>query len=45
MKILVILDKDRNPKWKPNRIEEVTKEMVDEYFRPLENQENEIKFE
>jgi enoyl-CoA hydratase len=29
-----IVDKDRNPKWSPARIEDVTRQTVDAYFRP-----------
>jgi enoyl-CoA hydratase len=34
-----IVDKDRNPKWRPDKIEEVTSEIVDRHFKsvgPLE---------
>lgn len=30
-----IVDKDRNPRWSPARLEDVTAQIVDEYFRPL----------
>ncbi|MDR3469440.1 MAG: enoyl-CoA hydratase/isomerase family protein [Xanthobacteraceae bacterium] len=29
-----IIDKDRNPRWSPARIEDVTPQIVDDYFRP-----------
>ena len=29
-----IIDKDRQPKWQPSRIEDVTPEIVDRYFAP-----------
>jgi enoyl-CoA hydratase len=29
-----IIDKDRQPKWQPSRIEDVTPEIVDRYFTP-----------
>jgi enoyl-CoA hydratase len=29
-----IVDKDRNPRWSPARIEDVTPEIVEEYFKP-----------
>jgi len=29
-----IVDKDRNPRWSPARIEDVTPQIVDEYFKP-----------
>ncbi|KAI6234994.1 Crotonase domain containing protein [Aphelenchoides besseyi] len=32
----ILIDKDRNPKWKPADISEVTDEMVDSYFAPAE---------
>jgi enoyl-CoA hydratase len=30
-----IVDKDRNPAWRPGRLEDVTKEIVDRHFRPV----------
>lgn len=30
-----IVDKDRSPRWSPARIEDVTPQIVDEYFKPL----------
>ena len=30
-----IVDKDRNPKWQPNRLEDVTADVVDGHFAPL----------
>lgn len=38
---LVLVDKDRTPKWKPSTLEEVTKDMVDWYFNPLDDPEHE----
>jgi 3-hydroxyisobutyryl-CoA hydrolase len=35
----ILVDKDRNPKWKPSKLEEVTKEKVDSYFAPLPSNE------
>jgi enoyl-CoA hydratase len=30
-----IIDKDRNPRWQPHKIEEVTREIVDRHFRSV----------
>jgi enoyl-CoA hydratase len=30
-----VIDKDRNPRWNPARLEDVTDEMVERYFEPL----------
>jgi enoyl-CoA hydratase/carnithine racemase len=32
----VLVDKDHSPKWNPSSVEEVTKEMVDAFFSPLD---------
>ncbi|XP_073025011.1 3-hydroxyisobutyryl-CoA hydrolase 1-like [Primulina eburnea] len=32
----ILLDKDRNPKWNPAKIEDVSEEMVDRYFSKLD---------
>lgn len=37
-----IIDKDRNPKWSPARIEDVTPDIVDKYFAP--NQKYKLVF-
>jgi enoyl-CoA hydratase len=34
-----IIDKDRNPRWRPEKIEAVTQEIVDRHFRSLSEQE------
>lgn len=34
---LVLIEKDRNPKWKPAKVEDVTDETVDNYFSPLKD--------
>ena len=34
-----IIDKDRNPKWSPSRIEDVTPEIVARYLAPLGDQD------
>jgi 3-hydroxyisobutyryl-CoA hydrolase len=31
----ILVDKDRNPKWRPDKLEHVTQEMVDHYFSPI----------
>jgi enoyl-CoA hydratase len=31
-----IVDKDRNPKWRPHRLEEVTPDIVDRHFQPVD---------
>ncbi|EFO25803.2 enoyl-CoA hydratase/isomerase [Loa loa] len=36
----ILIDKDQKPEWKPTNIEEVTDEMMDEYFAPLEENED-----
>lgn len=33
----VLIDKDGKPQWNPSKIEEVTPEIVEEHFRPVEN--------
>lgn len=33
----IIVEKDQKPKWEPNQLRDVTKEMVAAYFAPLEN--------
>lgn len=30
-----IVDKDRNPKWRPDRLDDVTTEIVDRHFKPV----------
>jgi len=32
----LLIDKDNNPKWKPSRLEDVTQEVVESYFAPLD---------
>jgi len=29
----LLVDKDKKPQWKPSRLEDVTEEIVDSYFR------------
>lgn len=31
----ILVDKDRNPKWRPDTLEHVTQNMVDHYFSPI----------
>ncbi|CAB3402404.1 unnamed protein product [Caenorhabditis bovis] len=40
----ILIDKDRNPKWNPATLEEVTDERVEKYFAPLPNNED-LKFQ
>jgi enoyl-CoA hydratase/carnithine racemase len=35
-----LIDKDRNPQWKPSRVEDVTDDMVESYFAPIEHEWN-----
>jgi enoyl-CoA hydratase len=37
-----LIDKDRKPKWSPASLQDVTPEMVDRYFAPLEDGELEL---
>jgi enoyl-CoA hydratase len=39
----VIVDKDRNPAWRPDRLEDVTPDMIDEYFNTVGDLE--LKFD
>lgn len=41
----VLIDKDRNPKWKPAKLEEVTNDVVESYFAPFDTPEKELKLE
>jgi 3-hydroxyisobutyryl-CoA hydrolase len=34
----VLVDRDNSPKWNPSSVEEVTKEMVDSFFSPLDEE-------
>jgi enoyl-CoA hydratase len=34
-----IVDKDRNPRWRPDRLEDVTPELIDQYFKPIGERE------
>jgi enoyl-CoA hydratase len=38
-----VIDKDRNPKWQPARLKDVTEEMVEAYFAPLDAAELTLK--
>ncbi|KFK23320.1 hypothetical protein AALP_AAs74635U001000 [Arabis alpina] len=35
----ILIDKDRNPKWEPRRLEEMKDSMVDQYFKRVEEEE------
>jgi 3-hydroxyisobutyryl-CoA hydrolase len=35
----ILLDKDRNPKWNPSKLEAISKEMVDRYFSKIDEEE------
>ncbi|CAN8315244.1 unnamed protein product [Cochlearia groenlandica] len=35
----ILVDKDRNPKWEPRRLEEVNDNMVEKYFKRVEEKE------
>ncbi|KAI5647599.1 hypothetical protein M9H77_33604 [Catharanthus roseus] len=35
----ILLDKDRNPKWQPSKLEEVSNEMVDRYFSKVDDED------
>ncbi|KAI7736228.1 hypothetical protein M8C21_022678, partial [Ambrosia artemisiifolia] len=35
----LLLDKDKNPKWKPSKLEFVSKDMVDRYFTALDDRD------
>ncbi|CAD6187825.1 unnamed protein product [Caenorhabditis auriculariae] len=36
----ILIDKDRNPKWDPARLEDVTEKTLDHYFEPLPHNED-----
>ncbi|CEF64518.1 3-hydroxyisobutyryl-CoA hydrolase, mitochondrial [Strongyloides ratti] len=40
----ILIDKDRNPKWKPSNVNEVSDETVERYFSPLP-EKDELKME
>ncbi|KAM7461036.1 hypothetical protein LguiA_029157 [Lonicera macranthoides] len=35
----ILLDKDRNPKWNPSKLEQISNEMVDCYFSKVDDEE------
>ncbi|KAJ0111012.1 hypothetical protein Patl1_00011 [Pistacia atlantica] len=35
----ILLDKDKNPKWQPSKLELVSDSMVDQYFSPVNDEE------
>ncbi len=34
----MLIDKDKTPKWQPNKLSNVTDEMIDIYFQPVEKE-------
>jgi len=34
----LLIDKDKNPRWQPSTLQEVTPDMVQSYFKPLKNE-------
>lgn len=40
----LLVDKDQNPKWKPQTLEDVSDEFVQKYFDPLKNPQEELVF-
>ena len=41
----VLIDKDHSPKWNPSTLEEVTDDMIQEFFAPIENEWTHIQSE
>ncbi|KAL6128442.1 hypothetical protein ACLB2K_071797 [Fragaria x ananassa] len=39
----ILLDKDKNPKWEPCKLELITDEMVDHYFSKLDGDDEELE--
>ncbi|KAJ0914189.1 putative 3-hydroxyisobutyryl-CoA hydrolase [Helianthus annuus] len=35
----LLVDKDKNPKWEPSKLELVSNQMVDSYFAPLDDED------
>lgn len=35
----ILLDKDKNPKWEPSKLEQVTEDMVDRYFSKINDED------
>ncbi|KAK9273979.1 hypothetical protein L1049_018793 [Liquidambar formosana] len=35
----ILLDKDKNPKWKPSKLEQINDDMVDQYFSKVDDEE------
>jgi len=38
----LLVDKDKNPQWKPKKLEDVTPEIVDRHFAPFETEQQEL---
>ncbi|KAK6143060.1 hypothetical protein DH2020_023408 [Rehmannia glutinosa] len=36
----ILLDKDRNPKWEPSKVESISDEMVDRYFSKIDDEDD-----
>uniref|UniRef100_A0A914I095 3-hydroxyisobutyryl-CoA hydrolase, mitochondrial n=1 Tax=Globodera rostochiensis TaxID=31243 RepID=A0A914I095_GLORO len=41
----ILIDKDRNPKWRPSELSDVDEAVVDAYFAPFDIAEKELKLE
>lgn len=35
----ILLDKDKNPKWEPSRLEQINESMVEQYFSKIDDEE------
>ncbi|KAL3074218.1 hypothetical protein niasHS_015048 [Heterodera schachtii] len=41
----ILIDKDRNPKWRPSALSDVNNAIVDAYFAPFDTPQNELQLE